>query len=267
MPADGSPHDVWADGNSYESYIGRWSRLAAREFLDWLALPAGINWLDVGCGTGALSEAILLLCAPATIKGIDGSERYIAFIRDKIRDPRAEFYAGDAAALPVESGTCDAAVSGLVLNFVTRPDRMASEMARAARKEGTVALYVWDYAGRMQLLRHFWDAASALDPSAHGLDEGRRFPICDPDKLVRLFREAGLQRVEARPIDILTDFKDFDDYWIPFLGGQGPAPAYIMSLSEDKRAKLRERLRASLPIAPDGSIGLVARAWAVRGTK
>ena len=101
----------------------------------------------------------------------------------------------------------------------------------------------------MQLLRHFWDAAAALDPSAYDLDEGRRFPICDPDKLVGLFREAGLQRVEARPIDIPTGFKDFDDYWTPFLGGQGPAPVYVMSLSEDRRAKLRERLRASLPIA------------------
>ncbi len=267
MPPEGSRHDVWADGNSYKSYIGRWSRLAARGFLDWLALPAGLNWLDVGCGTGALSEAILQLCAPAAIKGIDGSEGYIAFLRNKIRDPRAEFYTGDAAALPVESGTCDAAVSGLVLNFVPQPDRMVSEMARTARKDGKVALYVWDYAGRMQLLRQFWDAAAALDPSAYDLDEGRRFPICNPDKLVGLFREAGLQRVEARPIDTPTGFKDFDDYWTPFLGGQGPAPVYVMSLSEDRRAKLRERLHASLPIAPDGSITLEARVWAVRGAR
>jgi SAM-dependent methyltransferase len=264
MPVAGSPHDVWADGNAYESYIGRWSRLAASEFLDWLALPAGLNWLDVGCGTGALSEAILELCAPAAIKGIDGSEGYIAFLHKKIRDPRAEFYTGDAAALPVENETCEAAVSGLVLNFVPQPDLMVSEMTRTARKEGTVALYVWDYAGRMQLLRHFWDAAAALDPSA---DEGRRFPICDPDKLLGLFRKAGLQRVEARPIDIPTEFKDFDDYWTPFLGGQGPAPVYVMSLSEDRRVTLRERLRSSLPIADDGSITLEARAWAVRGAK
>jgi SAM-dependent methyltransferase len=159
------------------------------------------------------------------------------------------------------------AVSGLVLNFIPQPDRAVTEMTRVTRSGGVVAAYVWDYAGRMQLIRHFFDAAMALDPNAAELDEGRRFPICQPDALSRLFESAGLHNVEVRPIEVSTVFRDFDDYWSPFLGGQGPAPGYVMSLSDERRAALRERIRAGLPFARDGSIPLVARAWSVRGVR
>jgi hypothetical protein len=117
----------------------------------------------------------------------------------------------------------------------------------------------------MQLIRHFWDAAAALDPAAVELDEGRRFPICRPEALERLFTEAGMEDIAVRAVDVPTLFRDFDDYWSPFLGGQGPAPGYAMSLSEERRALLRERIRADLPISGDGSIHLSARAWAARG--
>jgi len=172
-----------------------------------------------------------------------------------------------ADELPFPAGAFDAAVSGLVLNFVPHPDQMIAEMARVVRTDGIVALYVWDYAGKMQMMRHFWNAVTALDPAARDLDEGRRFPICNPDSLIKLFDNAGLLHVEVKPIDISTDFKNFDDYWSPFLGGQGPAPGYAMSLSGERRAQLRERIYNSLPFALDGSIPLVARAWAVRGVK
>jgi hypothetical protein len=119
----------------------------------------------------------------------------------------------------------------------------------------------------MQFLRHFWNAAAVLDPAAYPLDEGRRFPICQPEPLRQLFQEAGLKTVEVRSIDISTDFREFDDYWHPFLGGLAPAPGYVMSLSEERRIALREKIRASLPFALDGSIPLVARAWAVRGVR
>jgi SAM-dependent methyltransferase len=258
--------DVWADGAVYEPYVGRWSRLVAREFLDWLAMPPRSRWLDVGCGTGALSQTILMVAAPITVKGVDQSAGYVAFAREQVIDERARFEVADARALPFETATYDAAVSGLVLNFIPDQPKAVAEMARVTRPGGTVAAYVWDYAGEMQLMRHFWDAAVALNPAARDLDEGRRFPICRPGPLARLFRDAGLKAVQTRAIDVPTDFRDFDDYWSPFLGGQAPAPGYAMALTEEQRAALRERIRAALPIAADGSIHLIARAWAVRGT-
>jgi SAM-dependent methyltransferase len=157
-------------------------------------------------------------------------------------------------------------VSGLVLNFVPDPVQAVQEMTRVTRPRGRVAAYVWDYAGRMELMRWFWDAAAALDPAAVELDEGRRFGLCQPEPLARLFQDAGLVEVGVRPIQVPTRFRGFDDYWMPFLGGQGPAPGYAMALDETQRAALREELRARLPVAADGSISLVARAWAVGGT-
>jgi hypothetical protein len=140
-------------------------------------------------------------------------------------------------------------------------------MSRVVRAGGTVAVYVWDYADGMQVMRFFWDAAVALDHAAAELDEGRRFPLCAPSALDALFRDAGLDEVDTRAIDVPTRFRDFDDYWSPFLGGQGPAPGYAAALDDRRRTALRERLEATLPVAADGSIPLTARAWAVRGRR
>lgn len=256
--------DIWANGAAYESYVGRWSRLVAREFLAWLNVPPQSRWLDVGCGAGALSQAILDIASPLTTTGIDRSEGFVAYVREQIRDERASFEVGDAQALPAQSAYYDAVVSGLVLNFVPQPAKMVAEMRRVARPGGTVAAYVWDYAGQMQLMRYFWEAAVDFDPVARDLAENLSFPLCQPDKLTELFEEVGLETVEVRPVDIPTVFRDFDDYWSPFLGGQGPAPSYTMSLSEERRATLREKIRDSLPLSPDGTIHLIARAWAIR---
>ena len=259
--------DTWISGAAYEPYVGRWSRLVAREFLAWLAIPQGTRWLDIGCGTGALSQSILDVASPREITGIDPSEGYITFARQQVRDRRVSFRLGDAQALPEAPASYDAVVAGLVLNFVPQPSRAVAEMQRVARVGGTVAAYVWDYAGQMQLMRYFWDAAVALDPASSSLDEGQRFPICQPEPLMQLFCTEALREVEVRMIDIPTVFRDFDDYWSPFLGVHGPAPSYTMSLSEEQRSALRERIRATLPIAADGSIHLIARAWAVRGVR
>src|SRR5439155_875266 len=148
---------------------------------------------------------------------------------EHVRDPRARFEVGDAQALPPAAEPYDAAVSGLLLNFLPRPELAVQGLTRAVRPGGVVGSYVWDYAGRMELMRHFWDAAGALDPSARDLDEGGRFPLCRPEPLARLFQGAGLDGVATRAIDIPTFFTDFDDYWSPFLGGQGPAPGYAMA--------------------------------------
>jgi SAM-dependent methyltransferase len=261
------PADKWTDGSAYESYIGRWSRPVARGFIGWLDLPPKQRWLDVGCGTGALLQTIISLADPGAINGIDPAPEYLALARKNVTDPRAEFSVGAAQATPEPTSSFDAAVSGLVLNFVPEPVDAVREMARVVRPGGCVAVYVWDYAGKMELMRYFWDAAVAIDPEADTLDEGRRFSVCDRDALAACFASAGLREIEMRAIDVPTVFRDFDDYWSPFLGRQGSAPGYVASLPSERQEQLSALLRKMMPFQSDGSIHLVARAWAVRGVR
>jgi SAM-dependent methyltransferase len=257
----------WSSGSAYERYIGRWSRRVAPIFLDWLAVDAGSRWLDVGAGTGALTQAILDCCDPISVIGIDPSEPFVARAREAVEDPRARFVIGDAAATGLEDDAVDAVVSGLVLTFVPDAVSALEEARRVVRRGGTVAGYVWDYAGGMQFIRRFWDAAIEVDPAAAALDQGARFPIAAPGPLAAAFSSAGFDDVATLGIEVPTVFTDFDDYWTPFLGGTGTAPAYVASLSDTQVDAMRERLRTSLPIEPDGSIRLVARAWAARGRR
>lgn len=183
-------------------------------------------WLDVGYGTGALAQTVLALAAPSRIVGIDPSPAYdVAFARERVNDARVRFEVGDALALQEVPATFGAVVSGLVLNFVPEPEMALLEMSRVARPGGVVAAYVWDYAEGMQLMRHFWDAAGALDPRARELDEGRRFPLCNPGPLVALFQRAELEKVEVRAIDVPTVFRDFEDYWSPSWAARRPRRA------------------------------------------
>jgi ubiquinone/menaquinone biosynthesis C-methylase UbiE len=225
MPAEHVVQDVWAVGAAYDPYVGRWSRLVAREFVRWLARPRGLRWLDVGCGTGALVDAILEGAEPEAVLGLDRSRAFVVHTHARRSGARTRFAVGDAQSLPLAAHCFDAVVSGLVLNFVPDPGEMVAEMARAGRPGSTIALYVWDYARGMEMMRCFWDAASALDPAAAHLDEAARFPICAPEPLRALLEGAGLIAVATRAIDVPTRFRDFDDFWTPFLGGQGPAPS------------------------------------------
>ncbi|MEV4511913.1 methyltransferase domain-containing protein [Dactylosporangium sp. NPDC049525] len=256
-------NEVWARGDAYEAYVGRWSRPVAARFLQWLAVPPGRRWLDVGCGTGALTGTIMAAAAPSEVTGVDPSDGFLTTARSRLT---ARFVTGDARALPVPDAAVDVVVSGLALNFVPGPAAAVAEFARVAAPGGVVAAYVWDYADGMAMMRHFWDAATGLDPAAAALDEGRRFSICSTGALSDLWSAVGLSDVTTRPIDTTAVFADFDDYWIPFLGGTGPAPGYVASLSEEHRDALRDLLRERLPRAADGSIPLLARALAVRGT-
>jgi SAM-dependent methyltransferase len=259
------PADAWTSEQAYEPFVGRWSRTVAPRFLEWLPAPPGAAWCDVGCGTGALTHAILATAAPARVLGIDPSGAYLAAARRGADGGPFAAAVGSATAIPARDGEFDGVVSALVLNFVPRPDKALAEMRRLARPGGLVAAYLWDYAEGMQLIRAFWDAAITLDPAAAELDEGRRFPLCRPDPLRTLFGAAGLRDVTVASIEVPTVFADFDDLWRPFLGGQGPAPGYCAALPEHRRDALRERLRAALPQRADGVIPLEARAWAVRG--
>lgn len=261
-----STPNPWDSGDAYERYVGRWSRRVGQRFVDALQVPARAAWADVGCGTGALTAVILSLRDPVAVAAIDSAPAFVEQARRRIADPRARFAVGDATKLPWPSATIDAAVSGLVLNFVPEPTAMLREMARVTRPGGTVAAYVWDYAEGMQMMRVFWDAAVATQPEAAGVDEARRFPLCRTDALQALFTDAGLAAVRTSAIEVDTVFADFDDYWTPFLAKTGPAPAYLASLDEATRTRIRERVRAALPIRTDGSIPLRARAWSAQGT-
>lgn len=257
--------EAWGSGDAYEQYVGRWSRPVAREFLGWLNVDPGLTWGDVGCGTGALAECILAGSEPTSIIAIDRAEGFIRAARESVEDPRVQFDLGDALALTWPVNSCDATVSGLVLNFVSDPQAMATEMVRVTRPGGAVGAYVWDYGGGMQMIRHFWDVAVQINPHDSKLDQAERFPICQPEPLETLFREIGLNSVSVRAIDVATVFRDFDDYWTPFLGKQGAAPTYLAGLDAFARDRIRDTLKARLATAADGSIALTARAWAVQG--
>jgi len=258
--------EVWESGETYDQYSGRWSRKVAQEFLSWLQVSPGQTWGDVGCGTWALTEVILARFDPKSIVAIDQSAGFIAEAQRRVGDQRVRFEVGDAMALPWPKASCDAAVCALVLNFVSDANKLTSEMVRVTRPGGKVAAYVWDYGRGMQMMRYFWDVAVELNPHDSKLDQGQRFPLCQPEPLQELLQAAGLSSISVRAIEIPTVFRDFDDYWKPFLGKQGAAPAYLASLDNEKRDQIRHKLKARLVAAADGSIAMSTIAWAVQGT-
>lgn len=259
-------NDPWSGGSAYERFMGRWSSLVAEKFLTWLAVPPGMIWLDVGCGTGTLTKLILKTQKPAKIISIDSSEEFISYTKKILSDLSVQFKVCTAESLNIESSSIDAVVSGLVLNFIPQPEVAIHEMIRVTKPGWKIGIFLWDYSKGMQMLRYFWDAAVELDDKAKEFDEGIRFPLCRKGELSELFRKAGLKDVEEIPIEINTHFKDFNDYWEPFLGNVGPAPAYAISLDSAKRKRLEMKVRNSLPFNKDGSISITARAWAVKGT-
>jgi len=257
--------DRWAAGSVYEGFMGRWSRMLAPRYVAWLGIPAGSHWLDAGCGTGALTDAICAGADPASVTGCDPAAPFIAFARERSRDGRASFVVAGAGGLPRRAGGYGSVASLFALNFFPDPGAGVAEMKSLCDDDGTVSACVWDYADGMEFLRRFWDAATAIDPAARFLDEGARFPLCRPEALTDLFRVAGLREVRVEPIGIETTFSGFEDYWSPFLGGTGPAPSYVASLDESRREALGRTLEQTLPRTSRGTIVLSARAWAVRG--
>jgi SAM-dependent methyltransferase len=266
--AEAPEHYTWEGTDAYEAYMGRWSYPLAQAFLAWFAVPAGGRWLDVGCGTGALTEAVLEAANPTEVMGIDPSAEFLGTATTRITDPRARFAVGDARALPVATDGYDAVVAGLVIHFLPEPAPAVAEMARATRPGGAVGAYVWDIRGEMQRSRYFWAAVAATDADAACLDPRPLFHTCEPEPLADLFRAAGLDDVAVGAIDLPMAFRNLDDYWLPYtMDGASAAQRYASSLDADRRAALREQLRATLPFAADGSLRLTDRAWAVRGTK
>lgn len=259
-------YDTWSASAHYEHYMGRWSREIADQFLRWLDPRPQLDWLELGCGTGALSSATLRLCSPRSTMITDFSDDFLKHTEHQISDPRAKFEIADAQALPFPAAQFDVAVSGLTLNFI--PDRALAltEMQRVTKPGGTIAFYVWDYpGGGMGFIDAFWSAVAEVTPAASDLDEASRFPFCTPDGLTALCKDAGLQDVQTTTLETETVFPDFEAFWHPFTLGTGPAPGYCSTLSEADLAALKHVLERT--VGQEGPIRLPARAWAVTASR
>ncbi len=254
-------HDAWSAARSYEHYMGRWSRQIAARFVAWLQAPPGLNWLDIGCGTGALSAAIVERCAPASVLGVDPSAAFVEHARAASTDLAVRYEVAGADALPCDDGSVDVVVSALAYNFFPERAAALAEMRRVAKPGATVGFYVWDYpGGGMGFIDAFWKAAVA-GGADRSLDETTRFPFCTREALRAEATAAGLSGIDVEAIEVPTRFADFEAFWQPFTLGAGPAPGYCMSLDEAARDALRESLQARLG---GGPIELPARAWALR---
>jgi len=249
------------DGAAYERYMGQWSQLAGGQFLDWLAPPAGLRWLDVGCGSGAFTEMLFQRCAPASVQGIDPSEAQLVFARSRLASPVAHFRQGDAMALPFADGTFDAAVMPLVIFFVPEPATGVAEMARVVCPGGIVTAYAWDMAGG-------GFPYAALQDEMRGLGIAAPLPpspgASRTDVLRELWTGAGLVAGETREITVQRAFADFDDYWATILGGPSVGPQ-LAALSPGALARLKAGMRGRLPADATGRITISARANAVKG--
>ena len=256
---------LFSESEAYERFMGGWSRQLAPSFLEFAGLEDGDSVLDVGSGTGALTVAVLSETESARVIGIDPSPEYVNYANSRTDTDRATFEGGDAQELRFSDASFDKTLSLLVINFIPDPHKALSEMVRVTREGGGVAAAVWDYDRGMEMLRVFWDEAVALDPLAEPRDE-RHMPFCRSGELADLWQKHGLVDVREEALVIPLEFQSFDDFWSPFLEGQGPAGAYVASLAEGERLKLKKRLRQRLEIeGTAGPIGLSARAWVVRG--
>jgi ubiquinone/menaquinone biosynthesis C-methylase UbiE len=255
------------DGNAYEQHMGRWSQRLAEPFLDFAGLAGGEQVLDLGCGTGSLTLALLRRAGSGRILGLDISPAYVAHARRRTDDKRVTFDVADACAVPFPDGSFDGVLSLLMLHFVPRAPAAVAEMRRVARPGAIVAAAVWDARGGVVSHRIFLDTAAALDEAADVLRTRHcTRPMTRPGELAAAWHEAGFREVRETALTIRMDYADFDDFWGPATGGQGPTADYVATLNTAARERLREGLRrAYLDGEPDGPRSYAATAWAVRG--
>jgi SAM-dependent methyltransferase len=246
--------------DAYERFMGRWSHPLAVAFADAVGAASGPTAIDVGCGTGALTRELVRRLGGRAVAAVDPSEPSVAACAAAA--PEADVRVGNAETLPFGDASFDLAVSQLVVNFMTDPVLGVREMRRVTRPGGTVASCTWDYGDGMTMLRVFWDAAVALDPSAP--DEALAMSYCTPTDLERLWDEAGLAEIRTDALVVERSYVDFEDLWEPFTFGVGPAGTYCASLDGDRREALRRECfrRFGEPVGP---LSLTARAWLVCG--
>jgi SAM-dependent methyltransferase len=247
---------------AYDRHIGRYGAELARALIDAAGVRPGQRALDVGCGPGALASELVALLGAERVAAADPSAPFAEACRQRLPGVRVEV--APAEALPFDDGSFDHALAQLVVNFMTDPLAGVREMQRVTRPGGTVAAAVWDYAGEMTILRRFWDAAIALDPSAADRDEGRCMPYCTADELGDLWSAAGLADVRVSPVVVAAGYADFEDLWAPLESGVAPSGAYTTSLAPEGRAALKAELLRRLGAGGE-PFRLTARAWIATG--
>lgn len=265
--ADTAQTAVFADGDAYQKFMGERSRLGGERLVKMLGLPPRLSWLDVGCGTGALSAVIMEHCDPSALIGIDSSEAQITLAATELGSANANFRVGDATQLPFEVDSFDAAVSSYVLNFVPDKQKMVDEMARVVRPEGTVAASVFDHAGGRMAAHPFWELIGKNDAAFREAEfEKRGWNSTHPEALTAFFENAGLENVSVDTFEIDETFTDFDEYWIAMtsLPTSGMS-VFVNGLDQDERDRFMDDLKSLLPTEPDGRIKLVSGSWVARG--
>jgi SAM-dependent methyltransferase len=256
-----------SDGGAYEGFIGRWSRRVANRIVQVTEPGAEGALLDVGCGTGSMTAALVSAYPGRRIVGLDVAEPYLAYARARTDCAGAEFLKGDALALDFPDASFAGAYALIALNFMSDPLKAAREMARVTKPGGTLVVAAWDFRGGLVYQRMLWDTAAGIDPVAAATrDKIFANPLAKPDGMPDLLRAAGLADVERRSETVRMDFADFDDYWKPLLGGQGPVGGYVAALEPALRDRVAEAVRkAYLSGDSDGPRSLTATAWVVTG--
>lgn len=256
-----------ADGDGYELNMGRWSRRLATPFLEFVGSRDAETVLDVGCGTGALTEAVLARGSPLHVHAIDAAQVYVDYARKRLADPRLVLAVGDACSLSYPDNQFDCVTSLLVLHFVPQAAEAISEMRRVGKPGATVAAAVWDVRGGFVANRMFFDTAAALDPRA-SVRRAKNYtrPLTMPGELAAAWHAAGFVDIEEAQLSIRMDFTSFEDYWRPYLGKDGPGAEYVGSLDVDEKGRLEAAVRSAyLDGEADGPRSYAALAWAVKG--
>ena len=252
---------LFNDGEAYERRMGRWSRIVGEVFLDWLAVPKGLRWIDVGCGNGAFTEVLIARCAPSAVSAVDPSEGQLSYARTRPGAKLAEYRVGDAQALPYPDRSFDVATMALAISFVPDPVKAATEMTRVVKPGGWVATYMWDLPGGGIPIQPMFRALKSLSiaVSVPGTEVSRR------DNMRTVWEKAGLQSIDTRVIRIPVVYTDFSDFWQSYSVPEGPSGMAIRKMSPAQIEQLKVALRDELPTAPDGHIAYEAFANAVRG--
>lgn len=254
--------NLFADGDAYERLMGRWSRLVGDQFIDWLDVPKGLRWLDLGCGNGAFTERLISRCAPSEVTGIDPSKEQLAYASVRPGAMPAKFQLGDAEKLPFADGSFDAAVMALVITFVPDPAKAVAEMTRVVRPGGWIATYMWDVPGGGLPIAPIYAAIKSFGlpiPNNPGTAASQR------DAMLMFWEKAGLKSIDTRVIRILTSYADFDDFWRSNVVGVGPVGKALHNMAPNMREKIRSRVHENLGTNSDGTVTYEAFANAIKG--